>query len=86
MSRKYAPIWKAIKAAKVGEPVAVRVHESAVRTLVQAVKKEKTREVATKKKLGMRFAGNLIILQEEDTKKAGYFVVKFTLDWDGERL
>lgn len=86
MARKYITIWKAIKVAKVGDFVPVRVHETAVATLIQAVKKIKTEEVADKKKLGMRAAGKLIIKQERDEKKAEHVIVKFALEWDGERL
>lgn len=86
MARKYEAIWKAIKATKVGAPVAVRVHESAVHTLIQAVKKEKTNEVAQKKQLGMRHAGKLIVTKEADNKKVGFVIVSFSLEWDGERL
>lgn len=84
--RKYYPIWEAISKAKVGEAVPVRVHRTAVDTLIQAVSKEKSRETATKKKLGMRFAGKLVIAKQIDEKDPEFVIVRFSLEWDGRRL
>lgn len=84
--RKYQPIWIALKAAKVGVVVPVRCHESAVATVIQAVKKEKTGEVADKRRLGMAFAGPMKIEVEKCKKHVEFVVVNFSLEWDGERL
>lgn len=86
MARRYQPIWQKIKEVAVGKQVPVRVHESAVTTLIQAVKKEKSMEVAEKKKLGMRHAGTLQIERIPDKQKPGFVIVKFSLDWDGNKL
>lgn len=84
--RMYAPIWEAIKAAPVGEAVAVRVRDATVKTLIQAVKKEKNRDVGVKKKVGMLTAGRMKIAVKPDAAKKGYTVVSFSLEWDGSRL
>jgi bisphosphoglycerate-dependent phosphoglycerate mutase len=86
LTRRYGPIWRAIKAAKVGEFTQIRCHATAVRTLIQGVKKVKTEEVAQKKMLSIPTAGNLIIKQELDKKKAGFVLVSFALEWDGDKL
>lgn len=84
--RRYESIWKAISAAKVGAPVQIRVHTSAARTLIQAVCKEKSRETAIKRRLGMPFAGKLIIDRPTATDDQGFVVISFSLDWDGRQL
>jgi hypothetical protein len=86
MARKYTAIWAAIKAAPVSRGVEVKVHESAVKTLIQAVKKEKTVETAQRKKIGMRFVGNLEILQKPAANASGYIIVTFKKSWDGTQL
>jgi len=90
MPRKYQPIWESIKAVKVGQEVPVRCHESSVRTLKNAVLKEKSLETATKKRLAMPFAGNLEIRIEYPTPEnkipPGFVVIYFKLSWDGSRL
>lgn len=84
--RMYTPIWEAIKAAPVGTPVEVRIRQESYKTLVQAVKKEKNREVGIKKKVGLLTAGRMVIATKPDAKKPGYLVVSFSLEWDGSRL
>jgi hypothetical protein len=87
MPRKYESIWLAIKTAPVGEEVPVKVHGTAVRTLRQAVLKEKSMETAGRKRLGMRFAGKLEIREVTDgVHPHGYAIVYFKLSWDGSRL
>lgn len=84
--RMYTPIWEAIKKAPVGTPVEVRVSVDSYRTLVQAVKKEKNREVGIKKKVGMLTAGRMVIASKPDATRKGYLVVSFSLEWDGSKL
>lgn len=84
-SRQYQPIWEAIKVAPVGKETPVKCHATASRTLKQAVFKEKSRETASRRALGMRFAGKLEV-REEPAKPHGYVVVFFRLQWDGSRL
>ena len=90
MPRKYQPIWDRIKAVKVGEEVPIKVHETAVKTLKAAVFKEKSIETASKKRLGMPFAGNLELRLElptaENKIKVGWVIIYFKLSWDGTRL
>ena len=83
--RRYFVIWDAISKAPVGKKVSVRAHQSAAATLIQAVSKEKSRETAEKKKLGMPFAGKLVI-EREAPDVAGYVTIHFSLEWDGRRL
>lgn len=83
--RRYESIWKAISTADVGVKVPVRTHHTAAKTLIQAVCKEKSRETSEKRKLGMRFAGKLVIEKGEPDDK-GLVVIQFSLEWDGRRL
>jgi hypothetical protein len=87
MSRKYEPIWEAIKKLPVGVELPVKVHGTAVATLKQAVLKEKSRETAARKRLGMRFAGKLEVREvTEGVTPHGYAIIYFKLSWDGTRL
>ena len=83
--RKYAVIWETISATPVGQVTQVRVHKTAAATLIQAVSKEKSRETADKKRLGMPFAEPLKVATKE-VDAAGYQIVEFSLEWDGRRL
>lgn len=83
--RRYQSIWEAIKAAPVGKEVPVKCHATASKTLRQAVLKEKSLETASKKKLGMRYAGKLEI-REAPAVPTGYVIIFFKLSWDGQRL
>ena len=85
MSRKYQPIWEAVKTADVGTEVQVKCHGTAVTTLQQAVFKEKSIETASRKKLGMRFAGKLRV-RVVAAQPSGYAIVFFKLEWDGTKL
>lgn len=85
--RQYESIWLAIKALPVGKELAVRVHATAARRVIQAVKLEKTKEVSPRKKIGMMRQGNLVIRQAEDTKGSSeYATLYFSLAWDGTKL
>lgn len=83
--RQYQSIWEAIKAAPVGKEVPVKCHATASKTVRQAVLKEKSRETASRKQLGMRYAGKLEI-REEPAVPNGYVILFFKLSWDGTRL
>lgn len=85
MTRRYQSIWAAISTANVGAPVIVTVHYSAVKTLRQAVSKEKSRETAIKRKLGLPFAGKLIV-KESEPDSSGRVKIEFRLDYDNRRL
>ena len=86
--RQYECIWLELKKLPVKEELAVRVHADARRRLVQAVKLEKTKEVAVKKKVGMPRPGLLSIRWTEDTVKKDpqFVIVYFSLLWDGSKL
>lgn len=86
--RQYERIWLEIKKLPVKEELPVRVHADAKARLIQAVKLEKTRDVATKKKIGMLRPGMLKIRWTEDTVKKDpqFVVVYFSLLWDGSKL
>jgi hypothetical protein len=87
--RMYQSIWEAIKGKQPGEVTAVRCHPSAVKRIIQAVKKEKTGEVAIKKKIGMFAAGPLDIKHNPEFvggKSTGMTVISFKLLWDGSKL
>lgn len=87
MTRRYEPIWKAIKDAKVGVEIPVKVHGTAAKTLRQAVLKEKSIETAQRRKLGLPFAGKLEIREDhEGVNPSGYCIIYFKLSWDGTRL
>lgn len=85
--RRYESIWLQIKKVPVGVTVEVRTHVSSKRRLIQAVKLEKTKEVATKKKIGMLRPGPLVIRTAEDPRKdPDFIVVCFSLAWDGSKI
>lgn len=87
--RQYQIIWNTIKAKQPGEITHVKVHTSAVERLIQAVKKEKSAEVAVKKKIGMLTAGPLKIVHNPEIvnkKVTDYSIVEFSLTWDGSKL
>lgn len=85
MPRKYHAIWQAIKTADVSVGVEVKCHWTAVKTLKQAVFKEKSMETAQRKKVGMLYAGKLDVT-ERPAKDPDYVIVCFKLQWDGTRL
>jgi hypothetical protein len=89
--RRYEAIWLAIKSKQPGEVVDVRCHPSAVKTIIQAVKKEKTKDVAVKKKIGMLCAGPMVITNNPEfdpvsKKPTGLIIISFKLQWDGTKL
>jgi hypothetical protein len=84
--RKYFPIWEMISKLPVGKETPVRVHHTACKTMIQAVSKEKSIETASKKKLGMRFAGKLVVRETVDPSDGEFRIVYFSLEWDGRRL
>ena len=85
--RQYESIWIAIKALPVGEELAVRVHATAAKRVIQAVKLEKTKEVSLKKKVGMMRQGPLVIRQEADRKGSSeHATLCFSLAWDATKL
>lgn len=86
--RQYESIWLAIKQLPVKKELAVRVNKDAERRLIQAVKLEKTKEVAVKKKVGMLRPGPLVIRVTADTVKNNpeFCVIYFSLLWDGTKL
>ena len=86
--RQYESIWKKIKLVDTGAEVAIRVHCDARATLIQAVKLEKTKEVAVKKKLGILTQGRMKIRVTEDTQQrhADFCIIYFALSWDNSKL
>lgn len=87
--RQYQAIWEAIKQAAPGTPVKVKVHYTAEKRLIQAVRKEKTTEVAVEKKVGMMTAGPLVNTSESeiiDGKVTGFVIIRFSLAWDASKL
>ena len=86
--RQYESIWLQIKTVPTKQEVAVRVHCDASKTLIQAVKLEKTKQVAVKKRLGILTQGHLNIRVTEDTQKkcADFCIIYFSLKWDYSKL
>jgi len=87
--RQYERIWLELKKIPVKQEVAVRIHATAERRIIQAVKLEKTKDVAVKKKLGLPRPGTLKIRVTEDTtpkKDVDFVIVYFSLLWDGSKL
>lgn len=82
--RQYEKIWIELKKLPVGAELGVRTHHTAAKRLIQAVKLEKTKEVAVKKKIGMMRAGPLKI--RTTTDESEHVVVYFSLTWDGSKL
>ena len=86
--RQYQKIWLEIKKLPVGRELAIRTHCTAKARVIQAVKLEKTREVATKKKVGMMREGPLVIRPTTDTIKHDeeFVIIYFSLAWDATKL
>ena len=84
--RQYESIWLAIKAAETESPVLIRVHHTAERRLIQAVKLEKTKEVAVKKQLGLPRQGRLGISSKVCEKSPDFRIISFHLRWDSSKL
>lgn len=79
--RQYQPIWEKIKATTPGDEVVIRVHASATKTLVQGVRKEKSKENAIRRQLGMTSDSQLLNQVVPDPQHAGFELVKFKLSW-----
>lgn len=79
--REYEPIWNTIKSRPAGEVTAVRIHKNAVKTLIQAVRKEKAYENALRVQLGMTSDGKLDAAVSVDKTDPNFHIVKFTLQW-----
>lgn len=77
--RKYEKIWLLIAANTSGKPVRVRCVKEFQRTLIQAVKKEKARVNAPRKKVDAVFHGKLVIEQHDDC-------VLFSLSYNGDHI
>lgn len=87
--RQYESIWVEIKKLPVKKELAVRVHITAKKRIIQAVKLEKTKDVAVKKKLELPRPGTLKIRVTEDTtakKDVDFVIVYFSLLWDSGKL
>ena len=88
-NRMYSSIWKGIKNLPVGTPLQVRVPPAIAKRVIQAVKKEKTREVAVMRKLGERTPGPLIIKQAAEVKAGkttNFIILEFSLSFDMTKL
>jgi hypothetical protein len=83
--RQYQEIWEQIKKLPVGQELRVRCHPSAVKRIIQAVRKEKTAEVGTRKKLEMLRAGPLKNRQVVEDDGA-IVSIYFSLEYDGTKL
>lgn len=78
--RKYEKIWAMIKANTSDKPVIVKVKAGPFqKTLIQAVKKEKTKENAPRKQVGATYHGELIIDRYDDR-------VEFKLRYNGDHI
>lgn len=89
--RQYQRIWESIKEKEPGKVTEVAIHTSAVSRLIQAVKKEKNRDVGIKKQLGLLRPGPLQISQRKEIdratgKETGRMIVSFLLPFDGSKL
>jgi hypothetical protein len=84
----YQKIWLAIKALPDSKELAVRTHRTAEKRVIQAVKLEKTKEVAVKKQVGMLTQGPLVIRVGADSVKSDsdFVVIYFSLKWDYSKL
>lgn len=89
-NRMYSGIWEGIKNLPVGTPLQVRVPPAIAKRVIQAVKKEKTREVAVMRKLGERTPGPLVVKQVPERgnsgKLTGFIILEFSLSFDMTKL
>lgn len=78
--RKYERIWHAIKNNTSDKPVIVHCKAGPFqKTLIQAVKKEKSKENAPRKQVGVAHHGELIIDRFDDR-------VEFSLRYNGDHI
>ncbi len=88
--RMYSSIWQAIRAADVGTHTLVRVHTSSVERVIQAVRKEKSRETAVKRGIGMLRPGPMDVTHNPEVVDGkvnpDYSIIKFSLQWNGNKL
>lgn len=80
--RKYEPIWNALRDK---QTATVTCHETAQATLVQAVKKEKSRQNTLRKRLGMPAFGELNWTSSKASRQ-GFVKIVFTIAYSGDAL
>ena len=74
MARRYATIWAAIKKHR---KVLIRCRPEKMVTLIQAVKKEKSKEVAPRRALDLPAHGKLEIKRWKDKGEVEFNLVSF---------
>lgn len=74
MARRYASIWEAIKKHR---KVLIRCRPEKMATLIQAVKKQKSREVAPRRALELPAFGKLEIERRKDKGEVEFKLVSF---------
>lgn len=79
MPRKYEAIWKAIQVAPFGEWVTVRIHRDAKQRLIQAVRKEKSEQVAPLKMVDLPTEGRLLTKVTPDPRDGHFVLIGFRL-------
>lgn len=85
-SRLYLPIYEAIVALPVGKELEVRIPVDSVDTVVQGVKREKSRINAGKKQVGMPYVGPLKIRKVADPATPKTINVFFSVIWDANKI
>lgn len=64
----YEPLWLKIKNAETDKEVPVRIHHTSVKTLIQAVRKERSMDAGQMRKIGEPAEGPLDVRVDKDTK------------------
>lgn len=82
--RKYENIWIMLRDHPT-QTLKLRVHNSHADTVVQAVKKEKTKDNMTRKKLGMPYFGPLKIKRTPSTN-INFTDIEFKIAYDLNKL
>lgn len=84
--RQYQDLWQKIASASAGEGTPVVCHKSFVRTLIQAVRKEKTAANMLRKQLELSHYGRLHQKIEPIVGTKDKVRVTFTLTFNGDHL
>ena len=74
LARRYASIWSALKKHR---RILIRCRPEKMTTLIQAVKKEKAREVAPRRALELPAYGKLEIVRRRDKGEVEFKLVSF---------
>lgn len=84
--RQYQGLWLEIAKAEADKPVSVKCHASFSRTIIQAVRKEKTAANMLRKNLNLPAYGKLHHVIEPLLDNRSRVKITFNLEYNGDML